>query len=134
MPTHLHTHLPSYYCNCLCVARFFFVRESRMHCAIAKLRQRSGVSEVDNAQWDCFRERKQKARPPKQSRDALSSSLFPSLQPNIEMAMKDIYRFTYSNAFIFRPDKTLDASVLNSFKNRLLQAVCISLYKDHNLG
>ena len=34
---------------------------------------------------------------------------------------------------VFRPDKTRDASVLNSFKNEPLEAVRISSYKDHNL-
>ena len=33
--------------------------------AISELRKRPGNSEVDNASWDCFRGRKQKARPQK---------------------------------------------------------------------
>ena len=37
------------------------------------------------------------------------------------------------NSSVFIPDKTRDASVLNGFKNEPLEAVRISLYKDHNL-
>ena len=48
--------------------------------------KRPGKSEVDNASWDCFRGRKQKVRPLKQSRDALSTSLLPGLLPNSEVA------------------------------------------------
>ena len=40
---------------------------------------RPGSSEVNNAPWDCFTGRKQKARLPKQSHDALSTSLLPGL-------------------------------------------------------
>ena len=59
------------------------------HCSLlatSELRKRSGKSEVDNASWDCFRGRKQKARPQKQSRDALSTSLLPGLLRNSEVA------------------------------------------------
>ena len=48
-----------------------------------------GKSEVDNASWDCFRGRKQKARPQKQSRDALSTSLLPDLLRNSEVANRE---------------------------------------------
>ena len=54
--------------------------------ATSELRKRPGNSEVDNASWDCFRELKQKARPQKQSRDALSTSLLPGLLRNSEVA------------------------------------------------
>ena len=54
--------------------------------ATSELRKRPGKSEVDNASWDCFRGRKQKARPQKQSRDALSTSLLPGLLRNSEVA------------------------------------------------
>ena len=54
--------------------------------ATSELRKRPGKSEVDNASWDCFRRRKQKARPQKQSRDALSTSLLPGLLRNSEVA------------------------------------------------
>ena len=37
--------------------------------ATSELRKRPVKSDVDNASWDWFRGRKQKARPPKQSRD-----------------------------------------------------------------
>ena len=40
----------------------------------------------------------------------------------------------YSSLSVFRPDKTCDASVLNSFKIGPLEAVRISLYTDHNLS
>ena len=56
--------------------------------ATSELRKRPGKSEVDNASWDCFRGRKQKARPQKQSRDALSTSLLPDLLRNSEVANK----------------------------------------------
>ena len=52
--------------------------------ATSELRKRPGKSEVDNASWDCFRGRK--ARPQKQSRDALSTSLLPGLLRNSEVA------------------------------------------------
>ena len=54
--------------------------------AISELRKRPGNSEVDNGSWDCFRGRKQKTRPQKQSRDALSTSLLPGLLRNSEVA------------------------------------------------
>ena len=54
--------------------------------AIPKSRKRPGNSEVDNASCDCFRGRKQKARPKKLSRDALSTPLLPGLLRNSEMA------------------------------------------------
>ena len=58
--------------------------------ATSELRKMPGKSEVDNASWDCFRGRKRKARPQKQSRDALSTSLLPGLLRNSEVA--DMYR------------------------------------------
>ena len=54
--------------------------------AISELRKRPGNSEVDNGSWDCFRGCKQKARPLKQSPDALSTSLLPGLLRNSEVA------------------------------------------------
>ena len=51
--------------------------------ATSELRKRPGKCEVDNASWDCFRGRKQKARP-QQSRYALSTSLLPGLLRNSE--------------------------------------------------
>ena len=57
--------------------------------ATSELRKRPGKSEVDNGSWDCFRGRKQKARPQKQSRDALSTSLLPDLLRNFEVANND---------------------------------------------
>ena len=54
--------------------------------ATSELRKRPCKSEVDNASWDCFRGRKQKARPQKQSRDALSTTLLPGLLRNSEVA------------------------------------------------
>ena len=53
--------------------------------ATSELRKRPGKSEVDNVSRDCFRGRKQKARPQKQSRDALSTSLLPGLLRNSEV-------------------------------------------------
>ena len=61
-------------------------QETRVLFAIPKSRKRPGKSEVDIASWDCFRGRKQKARPQKQSRDALSTSLLPVLLRNSKMA------------------------------------------------
>ena len=54
--------------------------------ATSELRKRPGNREVDNASWDCFRGRKQKACPLKQSHDALSTSLLPGLSRNSEVA------------------------------------------------
>ena len=44
--------------------------------------------------WDCFKGRKQKTGPQKQSRDALSTSLFPGLLRNSEMASIALLRRT----------------------------------------
>ena len=64
------------------------VRVGRFILATLELRKRPGKSEVDNASWDCFRGHKQKARPQKQSRDALSTSLLPGLLRNSKVANK----------------------------------------------
>ena len=64
--------------------------------ATSELRKRPGKSEVNNASCDCFRGRKQKARPQKQSRDALSTSLLPGLLRNSEVA--NSLRVDYSSA------------------------------------
>ena len=51
------------------------VRVGRFILATLELRKRPGKSEVDNASWNCFRGREQNARPLKQSRHALSTSI-----------------------------------------------------------
>ena len=45
------------------------------------------IARCNNASWDCSRGRKQKAHPQKQSRDALSASLFPGLLRNFELKL-----------------------------------------------
>ena len=57
--------------------------------ATSEFRKRPGKSEVDNASWDCFRGRKRRTRPQKQSRDALSTSLLPGLLRNSEVANRE---------------------------------------------
>ena len=63
--------------------------------ATSELRKRPGKSEVDNASWDCFRGRKQKACPQKQSRDALSTLLLPGLLRNSEVANTYVTRMLH---------------------------------------
>ena len=81
--------------SCLLISHFEIVQEA-------------GKSKVDNASWDCFRGRKQKARPQKQSRDALSTSLLPGLLRNSEMANKlsIIYNMFTAETWLYIYDLT----------------------------